>query len=48
VSPINIHAQLTPAAQTNIDLLNFLNALGVHVHPLQPFLDGAYCNKLMQ
>jgi hypothetical protein len=48
VNPRNVHAQLTPAAQTNVNLLDFLKALGVHVHNLASFLDGVYCNKLMQ
>lgn len=46
VSPGQIHAHVTPAVAQ--DVRQMLADQGVAVHSLQPFLDGKYCNKLVQ
>ncbi|MFG1396173.1 hypothetical protein [Roseixanthobacter pseudopolyaromaticivorans] len=49
VLPAHIHAHLTPgAARAQDTLVAALTAYGVVLHNLEPFLDGAYCNKLVQ
>lgn len=44
----SIHAHVTPAARARDGLVAMLAAYGIVLHDLQPFLDGTYCNKLVQ
>ncbi len=48
VGPERIHAHFTPAACADAGFLDGVRAIGVHCHRLTPFLDGTYCNKLVQ
>lgn len=41
-----IHAHVTP--ETGETARDLLRETGVHTHVLHPFLDGKYCNKLVQ
>lgn len=46
VVPDQIHAHVTPGVGE--EARNLLRRIGVCNHELQPFLDGKYCNKLVQ
>lgn len=46
VVPDQIHAHITP--EVGKEARNLLRKIGVCNHELHPFLDGTYCNKLVQ
>ncbi|MCM2292662.1 hypothetical protein NAC44_10050 [Allorhizobium sp. BGMRC 0089] len=48
VEPNHIHMHLTTHARQTHGLAEAMAEYGIVLHDLKPFLDGAYCNKLVQ